>query len=55
MYDCKYIGKILQQASPQATASITGSKKAKNLRGRVAFYDIGEAVKNLVSMDFRLS
>ena len=44
MYDCKYIGKILQQASPQATASITGSKKAKNLRGRVAFYDIGNAV-----------
>lgn len=44
MYDCKYLGKILQYAAPQAAANIVGSEKYDNLRGRVAFYDIGHAI-----------
>lgn len=44
MYDSKYIGKILQGANPQATATILGCEEYRHLNGKVCFYDIGSAV-----------
>lgn len=50
MYDCKCIGKILQNARPQASASIAGSEKCRDLKGTVAFYDLSCGVLVTVSL-----
>ena len=51
MYDTKHIGKILERAVPQASATILGSEKYNNLRGIVSFYDIGYAVLVVTSLN----